>query len=86
MEKSNTAYIFQGVETASQIRYVTYYEKLLSMPCTYPDVISLKIESIDISGNNLMLISRVTILQQSNLYILSFYNPSLTSFRVIDGR
>ena len=45
--------IFQGVETASQIRYVTYYEKLLSMPCTYPDVISLKIESINISGNEL---------------------------------
>ena len=64
MEKSNAAYIFQGVETASQIRYVTYYEKLLSMPCTYPDVISLNIESIDISGNNLMLISRATILQQ----------------------
>ena len=48
---------FQGVETASQIRYVTYYEKLLSMPCTYPDIISLKIESIEISGNfeNLIL-------------------------------
>ena len=85
MEKSNTAYIFQGVETASQIRYVTYYEKLLSMPCTYPDVISLKIESIDISGNNLMLISRATILQHK-YGILSFYNLSLTSFRVIDGR
>ena len=40
----------QGVETASQIRYVTYYEKLLSMECTYPDPISLQIEKINISG------------------------------------
>ena len=40
----------QGVETASQIRYVTYYEKLLSMECTYPEPISLQIEKINISG------------------------------------
>ena len=54
----------QGVETASQIRYVTYYEKLLScqgknlswipedwVQIKAPDIAQLKLKSIRISGN-----------------------------------
>ena len=41
----------QGVETASQIRYVTYYEKLLSMPNKKPDIITMKLDKIQITGN-----------------------------------
>ena len=40
----------QGVETASQIRYVTYYEKLLSMPNKKPDIVTMKLNKIQITG------------------------------------
>ena len=69
---------FQGVETASQIRYVTYYEKLLSMSCTYPDIVSLKIESIHISGN-FKILMMVAIKLFKNFLIKACYS-SFQSF------
>ena len=61
---SRVANKFQGVETASQIRYVTYYEKLMAsqgkfqwMPENWvqiktPDIVSLKLVKICITGIN----------------------------------
>ena len=54
--------LLQGVETASQIRYVTYYEKLLQRQGKFfwtpdawaeikcPDVVRLKMNKIRITG------------------------------------
>ena len=56
------SYLLQGVETASQIRYVTYYEKLLQRQGKFfwtpdawaeikcPDVVRLKMNKIRITG------------------------------------
>lgn len=43
---------FQGVETASQIRYVTYYERLKKMKLQYPNDVSVAIKAIQITGYN----------------------------------
>ncbi len=40
----------QGVETASQIRYVTYYEKLKLRAIKYPEEVWVKLQEINISG------------------------------------
>ncbi len=47
---TNVSSKFQGVETASQIRYVTYYEKLKKMELQYPPDISVAINAIQITG------------------------------------
>ena len=47
---TNVSSKFQGVETASQIRYVTYYEKMKKMNLQYPTDISVAIKYIQISG------------------------------------
>ena len=41
---------FQGVETASQIRYVTYFERLKKMNVQYPVDVSVAIKTIEITG------------------------------------
>lgn len=46
----NVSKQFQGVETASQIRYVTYFEKLRNLRHIYPEKIWMKIERMKISG------------------------------------
>ncbi len=43
--------VFQGVETASQIRYVTYYERLKKMKQQYPIDVSVAIKAIQITGS-----------------------------------
>jgi hypothetical protein len=43
--------VFQGVETASQIRYVTYYERLKKMKLQYPIDVSVAIKAIQITGS-----------------------------------
>ena len=40
----------QGVETASQIRYVTYYERLLRRGLRYPEEVWLRMREINITG------------------------------------
>jgi PTEN phosphatase family protein len=47
---TNVSSKFQGVETASQIRYVTYYEKMKKMNIQYPIDVSVAIKYIQISG------------------------------------
>lgn len=46
----NVSSQFQGVETASQIRYVTYFEKLRKLPQKFPQDVWMKIEQIRITG------------------------------------
>eukprot|EP00095_Tigriopus_kingsejongensis_P001029 maker-scaffold587_size153100-snap-gene-0.27 protein:Tk01029 transcript:maker-scaffold587_size153100-snap-gene-0.27-mRNA-1 annotation:"voltage-sensor containing phosphatase" len=46
----NVSKQFQGVETASQIRYVTYFEKLRNLPQIYPEKVWLKLEKMQITG------------------------------------
>eukprot|EP00095_Tigriopus_kingsejongensis_P001026 maker-scaffold587_size153100-snap-gene-0.23 protein:Tk01026 transcript:maker-scaffold587_size153100-snap-gene-0.23-mRNA-1 annotation:"phosphatidylinositol -trisphosphate 3-phosphatase tpte2-like isoform x1" len=46
----NVSSQFQGVETASQIRYVTYFEKIRLLPQLYPDDVPMILELIKISG------------------------------------
>eukprot|EP00094_Tigriopus_californicus_P011182 TCALIF_10791-PA protein Name:"Similar to TPTE2 Phosphatidylinositol 3,4,5-trisphosphate 3-phosphatase TPTE2 (Homo sapiens)" AED:0.03 eAED:0.03 QI:1078/0.83/0.57/1/0.66/0.57/7/173/580 len=46
----NVSKQFQGVETASQIRYVTYFEKLRNLRQIYPEKIWMKMERMKISG------------------------------------
>ena len=59
---STSFHLLQGVETASQIRYVTYYEKLLQRQGKFfwtpdawaeikcPNVVRLKMNKIRITG------------------------------------
>ena len=49
---TNVSSKFQGVETASQIRYVTYYERLKKMNLQYPVDVSVTIKDIRITGSN----------------------------------
>ena len=47
---TNVSSKFQGVETASQIRYVTYFERLKKMNVQYPVDVSVAIKTIEITG------------------------------------
>lgn len=55
----NVSKRFQGVETASQIRYVAYYERLRKDEAgggrEYPEDVEMAVEEINITGEKILL-------------------------------